>query len=259
MDNHEGAPHARLEAMTAPSSDPPLRLESPSDLALPTPRELELEAALKARDQLISVLGHQLRNALAPLVLLAAQFDPDDRRSVRLAKHLNVLTATIDRVSELSQLREGALDLSPAAVDLGEVVSEVIADLAQEAAAGAVEIRVHAASRVTGVWDRARVKQIVASLLHNAIRHGGGGLVEITIEDAATSARLTVQDRGPGIPAARRERLFDAFDHAVERRRGSLGVGLWIARTLARAMNGDLQLVESELPGARFCLTLGHG
>jgi two-component system OmpR family sensor kinase len=256
MEEHESPSKNASPTATITGTDekPPLVLDSSSE------RIAQLEAAVRARDQMISVLGHQLRNALAPLVLVSAQFDgTTDRRFALLTKHLHLLESTIDRISELSQLRDGALVLDRSVVDLGQVVTEAVAELAREASAGTADVRVVTPPNVTGVWDRCRVRQIVGALLHNAISYGGGGLIEIVVDASESGARIVVQDSGPGIPESQRAHLFEAFDHAVEHRRGRFGVGLWIARTLARAMNGDLRLEESDRTGSRFCLTLGHG
>lgn len=234
------------------------------------PLELEnLRDAVRARDELIGSLGHELRNSIAPLVLLAEQFElglglePSQlaSRTAMLARNVRKLASTIDRVSEVAQLRDGKLQLSISRVDLGEVVRDARAQLEREADAGGVELRCVADPAVVGLWDRARVKQIVTNLLSNAIRYGGPGTVTITVRAAGDRGELAVEDQGPGIPEAERAHLFERLDHAARARRhnGGFGLGLWIAKTLCRAMNGSIALDPTVGSGARFSVSLPRG
>jgi signal transduction histidine kinase len=116
--------------------------------------------------------------------------------------------------------------------------------------------------------DRNRVAQIVSNLVDNARRHTPpGGHVVIDVRRVNQSsppgatgphAELTVTDSGPGIPEADRERIFDRLvrlDTSRDRDHGGAGLGLPIARALARAHHGELNCLPND-PGARFQLTL---
>jgi two-component system OmpR family sensor kinase len=116
--------------------------------------------------------------------------------------------------------------------------------------------------------DRTRVARIVSNLVDNARRHAPtGGRIVIDVRHADHSqppsgsgphAELTVTDSGPGIPDSDRERIFDRLvrlDVARDRDHGGAGLGLPIARALARAHHGDLACLPND-PGARFQLTL---
>jgi signal transduction histidine kinase len=224
----------------------------------------ELEAALAARDELISVMGHEMRNAMSPLVLLAAQFElmpaADDmmkKKIAMLSRNLKTFTSTLDRIGEVSSLRAGKLDLDLETVDARDVLAKVCRDLASVAQAGGCELRCETAS-VVGRWDRERLGQIVHHLVGNAIRYASGAPVEVTVRETERQLELVVQDEGPGIPASEREQLFDRFDRKGARRSGGLGVGLWVVKALCQAMGGTVQLVETAR-GACFCVTLPRG
>ncbi|BBY31703.1 sensor histidine kinase [Mycolicibacterium sediminis] len=107
--------------------------------------------------------------------------------------------------------------------------------------------------------DAIRIAQILANLADNARRHTpAGGSVVFDVRRTGSTARLTVTDTGNGVPEDQCERIFDRLvrlDDARSRDRGGAGLGLSIARALARAHGGDL-VCEAYRPGARFTLTL---
>jgi two-component system OmpR family sensor kinase len=107
--------------------------------------------------------------------------------------------------------------------------------------------------------DEGRITQIVTNLLDNARRHTpAGGTLGVTVEHNDTEALLTVRDSGPGIPDGDRERIFDRLvrlDDARARDSGGAGLGLPIARALARAHGGELAYLPGQ-PGGAFQLRL---
>jgi signal transduction histidine kinase len=229
----------------------------------------ELTAALDARDSFLSLVGHELRNAVAPMLLLAEQFsavvhDPQASpvvasRAAMLTRHLNKFVTTVDRVAEVADLRRGRLRLELGEMDLVEAVEEVCREARREAAAGGSELVVEAAGPVIGTWDRARILQITANLVSNAIRYGGGGRVEITVHSPGSDAELAIRDHGPGIEPEVLARLFDRFDHERPRRAGGFGIGLWVVKALCTAMRGSVTADNASSGGARFCVVLPRG
>lgn len=232
------------------------------DLANALNRIAELQGAVSARDRFIAAVGHELRNVMSPLALLAESFTspPEaaifERRMQMLSRNLQRLTSTLDRVGEVAQLRSEKLALTPEPVELSALVREVVAELGAEADAAGVQLHVEARTDVTGSWDRRRLRQIVSHLVANAIRHSGGGPVQIALTAADGHAVLAVADRGRGIEAGRRPHLFDAFDVADTRTKGGLGVGLWVVRTLCQHLGGAVSLVDDHAPGACFRVVL---
>ncbi|MDT7556374.1 MAG: hypothetical protein QOI68_844, partial [Pseudonocardiales bacterium] len=107
--------------------------------------------------------------------------------------------------------------------------------------------------------DEGRITQIVTNLLDNARRHTpAGGTLGVTVEHNDTEALLTVRDSGPGVPDGDRERIFDRLvrlDDARARDSGGAGLGLPIARALARAHGGELAYLPGQ-PGGAFQLRL---
>ncbi|HEY4241829.1 MAG TPA: HAMP domain-containing sensor histidine kinase [Kofleriaceae bacterium] len=230
-----------------------------------------LTCELAARDAFIAVVGHELRNSLAPLVLLAdhfdalaasgAAYDPSalPPKVAMLVKNLRKFGTTIDRVTEVAHLREGKLTLHSSPTDLVAVVQEVARSMQRQADAGCAELIVDAPAPVVGTWDRARLVQIVGNLVSNAIRYGGGGAIDITVRPRANDALLSVRDRGPGLAPAELDAIFDRFEHRRPRTAGGFGVGLFVVKTIAAAMGGRATAENADGGGARFSLILPRG
>jgi signal transduction histidine kinase len=229
----------------------------------------ELTAQLAARDSFLGLVGHELRNAVAPMLLLAEQFamladDPKAppmiaSRVAMLIRNLNKFVATVDRVAEVSDLRRGRLLLDLTTVDLVEVAAEVCRDAGREAAAGSAELVIDASGPLTGRWDRARLRQIIANLVSNAIRYGGGGRIELAITERGPDAELVIRDHGPGLEPSALPHLFERFDHDRNRRGGGFGIGLWLVKTLCTAMRGSVTAHNDTSGGAFFCVVLPRG
>ena len=224
----------------------------------------DLAAVVAARDDFISLIGHELRNAIAPLMMLAEQFEsaPNGIPATRVAmliRNLRRFVATVDRVTEVAHLHRGKLRLELAEVDLVAVVTGVVADLEPQATVGGVVFVCDLPPALVGRWDRARIKQIVTNLLTNAIRYTGGGTVEISVRDTGGTAELVVRDHGPGIPSDQMAGLFDRFDHPRSRTSGGFGVGLFVVKVLCTAMQGRVSVSNAIDGGACFSVLLPRG
>jgi signal transduction histidine kinase len=111
---------------------------------------------------------------------------------------------------------------------------------------------------VEGRWDRARVKQIISNLVSNAIRHSGGGRIELSVRSSASDGEIVIDDRGPGIEPTLLPRLFE-LDHGIAQGSGRHGMGLWVVKALCSAMRGAVTVENRSGGGARFCVVLPRG
>lgn len=255
-------------AAKAPSADAADAVD-PEDPLVEDPLIQELTVALAARDRFLSLIGHELRNSLAPMMLLAEQFgtlaegsQPPGKVLARvgmLTNNLNKLMATIGRIVEVADLRRGKVPLAPSTANLVDVVREVCGELVREAAAAGCDLVIEADAPVVGRWDRARIKQIAANLVVNALRYGGGGRVEIAVRSGDGKAELVVRDHGPGIDPVLLPHLFGFFENNSRPRPGGLGLGLWVVQTLCTAMGGAVTVENCCDGGARFCVVLPRG
>jgi signal transduction histidine kinase len=107
------------------------------------------------------------------------------------------------------------------------------------------------------MWDRIRVEQVVAILLTNALKFGGGKPIEITVEESGPNGRLVVVDHGIGIAPEDVERIFQRYEQAISARAfGGLGLGLYIARQIIEAHGGTIRVESEGGAGSTFTIDL---
>jgi signal transduction histidine kinase len=236
-------------------------------------RVAELERTLAARDDVIGLIGHELRNPLSPVFLQAYHLLAEVRkarsgevsaewlapRMELFVRGLDRLLERLNRLMDLSALQSpGGIALVDEELDLSRVAEDVVASMAREAEAAACTVHVSSPGPMIGRWDRTRLEQIVANLLGNAIRFAAGSRVDIAVHARpGDMAALTVRDHGPGMPEELRARAFERFERSDTRQqRGGLGLGLWIVRRLCEIMGGSVAVDSQPGRGARFTITL---
>jgi len=260
------APHSAEEADEA--GDVP-------QLADLNARIAELERAVVARDDLVALVGHELRNPLSPVFLQAYHLLAEVRKSKTgvvttewLLPRLELFLRGLDRLLErLNRLMDVAalqsaqgITLLEEDLDLSRVATDVVASMSSEATAASAQVDLRLPGPVEGRWDRVRLEQIVGNLLSNAIRFGGGSRIVVAVEEIGPDKiRLRVSDHGPGVPEELQPRIFDRFEWGPKRHRGGLGLGLWIVRRLCETMGGAIVLENQEGGGAAFLVTLPRG
>ncbi|HEV3225948.1 MAG TPA: ATP-binding protein [Acidimicrobiales bacterium] len=226
------------------------------------------EAANQAKSEFLSRMSHELRTPLnavlgfAQVLELGDLTDPQRQAVTQISKGGQHLLELINDVLDISRIETGNLTLSSEPVLVADVVDDVL-DLVEPLAAQR-DIRCTAArgdGEVTYVLaDRQRLKQILLNLLANAVKYNHqGGAVTISCEPADDGRlRINVTDTGPGIPADRRDRLFEPFDRLGAEQTGveGAGIGLAFSRRLAEAMDGVLDVNTVEGEGSTFWIEL---
>ena len=225
----------------------------------------------------MSVAAHELRNPLTPismqvsiLVRSARAADPPlpagivaglERLERATQRFLNRATVLLD-VSRLAAGHPFRPDV--ARVDLSALILELVTDRAPIAERLRIKLDTEAVEPgVMGAWDRVGVELILDNLISNAMKYGTGapialGLIQHVDETAAQRISLWVRDAGPGIAAEDHETIFARFQQARARKpmEGGFGVGLWVAREVARGMGGDIQVDSQPGAGATFRVQL---
>ncbi len=181
-------------------------------------------------------------------------------RLSRASGQVRALERLVNDLLDVSRMTAGKLILHPESVDLTQLVDEVVSQYAEAAQKMGCPVEVHAAERVVGQWDRARMEQVITNLLSNALKYGRGKAVEIEVSHDSGNAILRVQDYGIGIDAANLTRIFDRFERAVsEREFGGLGLGLWIVRRIVEESGGSVTVQSVPNSGSTFVVALPLG
>lgn len=232
----------------------------------------QLQEAVIARDEFISVASHELKTPLASMKLrnqlqtrLIQRKDPrglDPDKILLLAedndRQIRRLTRLVEDMLEASKISLKRVHLQLEEINLGHLLREVIQYFWHEFDVVGVSLpKIVINEDLVGHWDRLRLEQIIQNLVLNSLKYGEKSPMLITITKDQDKARLSIEDRGPGISPEMRQRIFSRFERGVDANEVSgLGLGLFISRQLAQVMGGDLILDENYVEGARFVLTL---
>ena len=215
-------------------------------------------------------LDQALRGAIDRIVgsadAIAAQADGPLRRDYAgYAEDIAVagrhLLGLIGDLVDAEAIERGDFGITTVPFDLADVARRAIALLAASAAARRITLDGPAESDATiAMGDYRRALQIVVNLASNAVRYAPeASAVRIRVEREGDRALVIVADQGGGIAPEHRERIFDKYERLGAAEPGGSGLGLYIARRLARAMSGDLTVDGAPGQGARFTLALPGG
>jgi signal transduction histidine kinase len=229
-----------------------------------TVEELRRLSALRA--DFVSLVSHELRSPMASVIGSAKtlrqrwrELAPEQRESfLALIDHeTNRLAELVSDVLDTSRIESGTFSYTFSDIDVGEIVRESAA----AAQSGQDEVHVRAEVRpplpiVRG--DRERLRQVITNLIDNAVKYSPAG-GEVDIHAFTENGRITVEvrDSGPGIAREHQTLIFEKFGRvAGEHARPGTGLGLFIARSIAEAHGGTLEVASGEGAGSTFTLAL---
>jgi two-component system sensor histidine kinase CiaH len=220
--------------------------------------------ALRRQREFAADASHELRT---PLTVIRSSVEYLGRHRTEpvaaVGEALEDITAEVDQLSTLvedllllARSDSGAIELDRLPLDLGDLAGEAASTLAQPAADRNVRIVVDPEpAAVTG--DPVRLRQLVAILVDNAIRHSpAGGEVRVAVRADGRSTELSVEDQGPGIRPEDLPRVFDRFWRAPGAPAGGTGLGLAIAQWIVERHGGRIAVVNRVGGGARFDVEL---
>jgi signal transduction histidine kinase len=249
-----------------------LHVEGRDELAALARSFNEMAAALEeriARERgFVGDVSHELRTPLTTLrastdylLQREAELTPSLRRALELlSADVDYLRRLVDDLLEISRVQAGRVQMSWEPLNLADLAREVAT---RQGRAGGHEIAVVVEAdpeSLSTVADKQRLERVVANLVDNAVAHGKGRDVTVRVGAGDGQLLLSVEDHGPGIPAAVIPRIFERFfkvDPARHRGdgRGS-GLGLAIARENAHLHGGEIEVRSEPGRGARFTLRL---
>ncbi|MDC0744770.1 sensor histidine kinase [Polyangium mundeleinium] len=230
------------------------------------------QEAVRMRDEFLAVASHELRTPMTSLglslqsLLRATRGEmPTTRKAtedliLRACRQSDRMNRLIEELLDVSRFDAGQITLETTAFDLTALVREVVAHFDLDLKRSRCPVRIQGDAPVVGVWDRARLEQVLTNLLANAIKFGVGKPIVIGVSKEAGNARLVVADQGIGIAPDQQARIFERFGRAVSvRHYGGLGLGLYICRKIAEAHGGSIRVESGEGIGSTFVLELPCG
>ncbi len=218
------------------------------------------QSASRARNELLSMLGHELRNPLNALVtsaevLRAAPPGGPIAESARgvVTRQTRKLSVLIDRLLDIGRMLADDITLELQPIELRDAVKASLAIARAQAAERGASLTLRADAPVWARADPARIAQVMAHLLDNALRHTpAGATVTVELRDDAGAAVVTVRDTGPGIAADLLPRIFEPFARGgLDRSHGGPGIGLALVRRLIELHGGSVT-ARSSAGGSAF-------
>ena len=222
----------------------------------------------RVQQRFVSDVSHELRTPLTTIRLASdVLYDGRDALDPPAARSAELLRAQVERFEalladllEISRMDAQAADVSGEPTNLVELAREAIDSLGGLADEMGTPVRlVTPGGHVEVEVDSRRIARILRNLLANAIEHGDGRPIVVTVDSSATAVGLGVRDHGAGMPQHHADRVFDRFwraDPSRQRRIGGTGLGLAISLEDALLHGGSLEVWSREGDGTNFVLTL---
>lgn len=222
--------------------------------------------ATRARDQVLAVVAHDMRNPLASIAMDAEMLrhllppevgERQIQTVTRIERVAQRVHGLVDDLLEVSRTdRAATLEVSPRPVTIDAMFAEAEAMLAPLAGARDVALRFEAGEH-TVYADPARVLQVLSNLVGNALKFTpGGGTIDVSAERAGEEVRVRVRDTGAGIAAEALSHIFDPYWQASPSDRTGVGLGLVIARAIVEAHGGTIDVESAAGTGTTFTFSL---
>jgi signal transduction histidine kinase len=231
----------------------------------------QLQRAVGMRDDFMSMIAHELRNPLNSVFLqaqlrrkmLAAPKPPDPHTMLKMVerdeRQIRSMVRLLDDMLDVSRARTGNLAIVPAPFDLAASATAVVDAIQDLARNQGVTVTLAAPDALPCVGDEFRIEQVITNLLTNALRYGDGKPVAVTVgvREQEPEAFVSVRDQGMGVAPEDQERIFEQFERTEGAAQvAGLGLGLYIARQIAQAHLGRLEVRSARGEGAEFILSL---
>ena len=222
----------------------------------------------KSKEMFLAMLGHDLRTPMGA-VMTSAKFMLETKELTE--PHLTLTARIVSSTTRMNQMVGALLDftrsrlgggipIDPASLNMGKVVHDVVNEI--KAAQPDRKIEVDARGSLTGLWDCARISQVLTNLVGNALEHGSDRtIVTIAVQGDEKEVHVSIHNRGAAIPEHQMDGLFNAMKRqgTSDKSDGpsaNLGLGLYIADQIVRAHKGRIEVTSSEEAGTTFTVHL---
>jgi signal transduction histidine kinase len=217
---------------------------------------------LTAERRLLQDVSHELRSPLARLSFAAELVrTAEDREAAvaRLKKEIQRLTDLVGALLQVTRAEGDPSSTSPEEVRLDTLVDEVVEDCRVEAAARGCSIALTDSGQLDVRGDRELLRRAIENVVRNSIRYAPAeSAVDVRLDRAKDTARISVRDRGPGVPEESLQKIFQPFfrvDDSRDSSTGGTGLGLAIAKRAVGVHHGDLWASNAQ-PGLQVCIEL---
>ncbi|MGK5089081.1 PAS domain-containing sensor histidine kinase [Bdellovibrionota bacterium FG-2] len=169
----------------------------------------------------------------------------------------STMARMIDDLLDLTRIRSGKIHLTQKLTDLDKVMQTVVAGLQPQLEHSGSRTFIECPQPVVGCWDPARIQQVMANLITNAIKYGQGKPIEIVIFQSENEATFSVKDHGMGMTKEQITKLFKRFERSeTVRHISGLGLGLFIAHGIVSAHGGRIEVESTPGLGSKFTVIL---
>ena len=226
----------------------------------------ESQQALRAREEVLAIVSHDLRNPLSAITLaaslmqMAESISPEDREQLEaIDVSANRMRRLIDDLLDVTRVEGGKrLPVEPARVEVEDLLSETYELFKAQAASSSITLQPHVADGVPPVFaDRHRVQQVLSNLIGNALKFTPkDGVISYAAEARGGQVLFTIADTGPGIPKEHLGDIFKTYWQAKRTERLGAGLGLPIAKGVVEAHGGKIWVESQPDAGTKFFFTL---
>ncbi len=237
--------------------------------------ETDLKHAVKSRDEFFSIASHELKTPITSLKLQVQLLKRDLQKDLQVigegnyfSKHVKALdlasrqadrlTFLVDNLLDVTRIGAGHFKIKPLKCDLSYILHEILERFQSLISESQNKIQCDIEPEISGLWDQGRIEQVLVNLISNAIKYAPGGPIQIILKQENNKAILKVADFGPGLPPESLERIFNQFERIQSsiKNISGLGLGLYIAKKIIDAHNGEISVTSEVGKGATFTVKL---
>lgn len=233
----------------------------------------ELELTTRYKSEFLANMSHELRTPLNSILLLSRLLSDNDEKNLTddqveyatvIQSSGNGLLGLIDEILDLSKIEAGKMDLEYETLSITDITDDLRSLFTPVARDKGLELNIKIAPDVSPVieTDKMRLEQILKNLISNAMKFTSQGSVSLTIEKNQVMPQMLsfiVKDTGIGIPLAKQQLIFEAFqqaDGSTKRKYGGTGLGLSISRELIKLLGGEITVSSKANEGSEFTVVL---
>jgi signal transduction histidine kinase len=226
------------------------------------------DVVLDNRDDFLSMVAHDLRGFMGEVAFRAAAMAREggqDEAGARLRHNEKAIQRSVGGMKrlvgdllDLAAIEAGRLNVEVSAGDVADVLRDALEPFQSAAQTKNIQLELEAApERISAIFDRDRVVQVLGNLVSNAVKFTpAGGKIALRLDALDQEVKLTVTDTGPGVPPDKLETIFEKFTQLIESDRRGLGLGLYICKSVVELQQGRIWATNVPGGGTAVSFTL---